>query len=163
MSPGSLNDANGLQGIYLNSGALQALGNLRIQILVLQIPLLLLLLQVMALVLLFIRMMAEMLVDRQADAIATLRSRGATRRQIFNAFTLHNIGLSLIALIVGPLVAIPLVRALSLRSLPPASQSAVDAISGNPLIVAYGLRWYVLVAVVASGVGNDLLDESSRE
>ena len=68
---GQLNNANGLQGIYLNSGALEALSNLRIQILVLQIPLLLLLLQVMALVLLFIRMMAEMLVDRQADAIAT--------------------------------------------------------------------------------------------
>jgi ABC-type lipoprotein release transport system permease subunit len=147
---GRLNNVNGLQGIYLNSGALQALSNLRIQILVLQIPLLLLLLQVIALVLLFIRMMAELLVDRQAEAIATLRSRGATRRQIFNAFTLHNIGLSLIALVVGPLIAIPLVRALSLHSLPPASQSAVDVISGNPFVVAYGLKWYVLVAVVAA-------------
>ncbi|HZC77456.1 MAG TPA: FtsX-like permease family protein, partial [Ktedonobacterales bacterium] len=104
-----------------------------------------------ALVLLFVRMMADMLVDRQADAVAILRSRGATRRQIFNSFTLHNIGLSLLALIVGPLAAIPLVRALSLRALPPASQSAVDAISGNPLAIAYGLRWYVLAAVVTSG------------
>lgn len=147
---GQLNGAQGLQGIYLDSGAYQELTNLRIQILVLQIPLLLLLLQVFALVLLFIRMMADLLVDRQADAIATLRSRGATRRQIFNAFTLHNIGLSLIALVVAPLIAIPIVRALSVRTLPPASQSAVDAISGNPLVVAYGLRWYVLVAVVVS-------------
>lgn len=147
---GQLNGVDGLQGIYLISGALQALSNLRIQILLLQIPLLLLLLQVMALVLLFIRMMAELLVDRQAEAIATLRSRGATRRQIFNAFTLHNIGLALIALVVGPLAAIPIVRALSLQSLPAASQSALDAISGNPLAVAYGVRWYALVAVVVA-------------
>ena len=143
---------SGLQGIFLNSGALQVLSHLRIQMLVLQIPLLLLLLQVIALVLLFIRMMAELLVDRQAEAIATLRSRGATRRQIFNAFTLHNIGLSLIALVVGPLLAIPLVRALSLHSLPAASQSSVDVISGNPFVVAYSLKWYVLVAVVAASV-----------
>jgi len=147
---GSLGGSNGLQGIFLNSGAWQALSNLRIQILVLQIPLMLLLLQVIALVLLFIRMMADLLVDRQADAIALLRSRGATRRQIFNAFTLHNIGLSLIALVVGPLLAIPLVRALSLQALPPENQVAVNAISGNPFAVAYGLKWYVLVAVVAS-------------
>jgi len=149
--PGQLNGSHGSQQILLNSSAYQALGTYRIQILVLQIPLLLLLLQVIALVLLFVRMMAEMLVDRQADAVAILRSRGATRRQIFNSFTLHNIGLSLLALIVGPLAAIPLVRALSLRALPPESQGAVDAISGNPLAIAYGLRWYVLAAVVTSG------------
>src|SRR5260221_2191012 len=149
--PGQLNGSHGSQQILLNPSAYRALGTYRIQILVLQIPLLLLLLQVIALVLLFVRMMAEMLVDRQADAVAILRSRGATRRQIFNSFTLHNIGLSLLALIVGPLAAIPLVRALSLRALPPASQGAVDAISGNPLAIAYGLRWYVLAAVVTSG------------
>ncbi len=149
--PGQFNGVGGVQGISLNSGAYQALSSFRIQILLLQIPLLLLLLQVIALVLLFVRMMAEMLVDHQADAIAILRSRGATRRQIFNMFTLHNLGLSLIALVVGPLAAIPLVRLISQHTLPPASQFAVDAISGAPLAVAFSLRWYVLVAVVASG------------
>ena len=148
---GQLSGQRGAQQVFLDDSISQELSNFRIQILVLQIPLLLLLLQVIALVLLFVRMMAEMLVDRQADAIANLRSRGATRRQIFNSFTLHNIALSLLAMIVSPLAAIPLVRFLSLRSLPPASQNAVDSISGNPLAVAYSLRWYVLVAVVAAG------------
>jgi ABC-type antimicrobial peptide transport system permease subunit len=148
---GQLNGMQGLQGIYLNAGAYQALSTFRIQILLLQIPLLLLLLQVIALILLFVRMMSEMLVDRQAEAIAALRSRGATRRQIFNTFTLHNMGLSLIALVVGPLAAIPIVRALVERALPPASQNALAALTGNPLAIAYGLRWYALVAVVVSG------------
>ncbi|HEX8036278.1 MAG TPA: FtsX-like permease family protein [Ktedonobacterales bacterium] len=149
--PGQLSGSQGLQGVFLDSGAYQALGNFRTETIVLQIPLLLILLQVIALVLLFVNMMAEVLVEHEAESIAVLRSRGATRRQIFNSFTLHNIGLSLIALIVGPLAAIPLVRFLSLRSLPAQSQNAVDALSGNPLAVAYGLRWYVLVAVVAAG------------
>jgi FtsX-like permease family len=149
--PGQLSGSQGLQGIFLDQGAYQALSNFRIQTIVLQIPLLLILLQVIALVLLFVNMMAGLLVDHEAESIAVLRTRGATRRQIFNSFTLHNIGLSLIALIVGPLAAIPLVRFLSLRSLPAQSQNAVDALAGNPFAVAYGLRWYVLVAVVASG------------
>jgi hypothetical protein len=148
---GQLNGSHGLQGVFLDMGAYAALSNYRIQILLLQIPLMLLVFQVIALVLLFTRMMAEMLVDRQAEAIAILRSRGATRRQVFNAFTLHNVSLSLLAMIVGPLLAIPIVRYLSLRALPPASQNAVDTISGNPLTVALGLKWYVLVAVVAAG------------
>lgn len=149
---GQLNNQEGLQGIFLDSGAYSALSTFRIEILLLQIPLLLLLLQVIALILLFVRMMADMLVDRQAEAIATLRSRGATRRQIFNTFTLHNIGLSVIALVVGPLAAIPIVRALAERALPAASQNALAAIAGNPLAVAWGLRWYALVAVIVSGV-----------
>jgi hypothetical protein len=148
--PGQLTGSNGLQSIFMASDAYQALSSFRVQILVLQIPLLLLLLQVLALVLLYIRMMAEMLVDRQADAIANLRSRGATRRQVFNAFTVHNIGLTLLALVIGPLAAIPLVRYLSLRTLPAGSQDAVNVISGNPLAVAFGLRWYVLAAVVVA-------------
>jgi hypothetical protein len=151
---GQLSGANGVQQIYLDAPAYRALHGFRIQTTVLQIPLVLLLLQVIALVLLFIRMMAEMLVDQQAGAIANLRSRGATRRQVFGSFTLHNIGLSLLALVVGPLAAIPLVRYLSLRSLPPASQGAVGIISGNPLAVAYSLRWYVLIAVVAVSVAS---------
>jgi ABC-type lipoprotein release transport system permease subunit len=149
--PSQLGNSNGMQGIYLQSGAYQALVSFRTQILVLQIPLLLLLLQVLALVLLFVRMIADMLVERQADAIATVRSRGATRRQVLNAFTVHNLGLALLALVVGPLVAIPLVRYLSQSALPAASQNAANVISGNPLAVAWGLRWYILAAVVVSG------------
>ncbi|MDE3231427.1 MAG: hypothetical protein KGO05_16230, partial [Chloroflexota bacterium] len=150
---GQFNDpSSGMQGLFLDSGAYQALSTFRIQILLLQIPLLLLLLQVMGLVLLFVRMVADMLVDRQAEAIATLRSRGATRRQVFNMFTLHNIGLSLIALVVGPLAAIPIVRALAERALPPASHSALAALSGNPLAIAWDVRWYALAAMIVSGI-----------
>ncbi|HEX8983522.1 MAG TPA: FtsX-like permease family protein [Ktedonobacterales bacterium] len=148
---GRLNGQQGLQGLFIASGANQALNVFRVEILLMQIPLLLLLLQVFALVLLFVRMMADLLVDRQAEAIATLRSRGATRRQIFNTFTLHNIALSLIALVAGPLIAIPIVRALASRALPASNAGALAVISGNPLAVAWDVRWYALAAMIVSG------------
>ncbi len=149
---GIFNGQSGLQGGYLTNNTLSELQSYRIQVIVLQIPILLLLLQVFALVLLFVRMMAEMLVDRQAESIAVLRSRGATRRQIFGAFTLHNILLSLLAVVAGPLLAIPFVRYLAGRALPAGTQDALGSVSGNPVPIILGLKWWIGVAVVVAGV-----------
>jgi ABC-type lipoprotein release transport system permease subunit len=140
-----------IQGGYIANQTLNDLQSYRIQVIVLQIPILLLLMQVFALVLLFARMMAEMLVDRQAEAIAVLRSRGATRRQVFGAFTLHNILLSLLAVVVGPLVAIVFVRFLGSRTLPADTQNALASLAGNPVSVAWGLKWWIFAAVVVAG------------
>ncbi|HEX8728487.1 MAG TPA: FtsX-like permease family protein, partial [Ktedonobacterales bacterium] len=150
--PGQLNGATDGQGIFVEPFALNALQGFMVKLILLQIPILLLLVQVIALILLFVRMMAEMLVDYQADAISTLRSRGATRGQVFGAFTVQNIGLSLLALIAGPLAAIPLVALLASHTLVGGAQSTANALAGNPLAIAWGLRWYVLVAVVVSGL-----------
>ncbi|WIG61291.1 MAG: hypothetical protein OJF49_004039 [Ktedonobacterales bacterium] len=150
--PGQLNEATNGQGIFVEPFALNALQGFMVKLILLQIPILLLLVQVIALILLFVRMMAEMLVDYQADAISTLRSRGATRGQVFGAFTVQNIGLSLLALIVGPLAAIPLVAFLASHTLTAGAESVANALAGNPLAIAWGLRWYVLVAVLVSGL-----------
>jgi ABC-type lipoprotein release transport system permease subunit len=144
------NGQNGLQGGFLASYNYYQLQSYRIQVLVLQIPILLLLLQVFALVLLFVRMMAEMLVDRQAEAIAVLRSRGATRRQVFGAFTLHNILLSLLAVVVGPLLAIPFVRYIAEQTLPANTHQALSGLDGNPVAVAWGLKWWILAAIIVA-------------
>lgn len=149
--PGQLSAINGIQGGYVQSAIYSALMSFRIQVILLQIPVALLLLQVFGLILLFVRLMAEMLVDRQADAISLLRSRGASRRHVFGAFNVQNLGLCLLAVILGPLAAIPLVRTLASAALPSSSQSALDAISGSPFAVAWGLKWWVLVAVAVTG------------
>jgi len=72
------------------------------------IPVLSLLCMVLGLVLYFVSMMADFLVDRQLDAIAILRNRGASPQQIFGSLVTQSIGL--IALVAGPLLAILLVR-----------------------------------------------------
>ncbi|MBF6592389.1 MAG: hypothetical protein IVW57_17910, partial [Ktedonobacterales bacterium] len=148
--PGALSALPGVQNSYANPQALYILQQYGSRVAVLQIPVTILLLQVLGLVLLFVRLMADLLVDRQSDAIAVMRSRGAARRQIFGALTLQGLALGLIALVVGPLLAIPLVRWIAANTLAPADRGAVSILGGNPLTIAYGVRWYALAAVLVS-------------
>ncbi len=118
-----------------------------------RLPVLSLLVLVLGLVLYFVSMMTDLLVDRQSDAIAILRSRGASRLQIFGSIATQGTGLALIALIAGSLLAIPTVYFLLRQTLAPGDQGVLSLLTGTPLLVALGLRWYALataaVAVVA--------------
>src|SRR5260370_7581791 len=84
-----------------------------------RIPVTSLLVFVLGLVLFFVSMTADFLVDRQSDSISILRSRGASRSQIFASFTVQSLALGLIALALGPL-------------LPPASASFLFPPSHHP-------------------------------
>ncbi len=120
------------------------------RIAVAQLPVTSLLCLVLGLVLFFVSMMADLLVDRQSDAIAILRSRGASRRQIFGSLVTQSVALGLIALLVGPLLAIAAVRLIAQNVLSPADQSALSLVSGNALQVALGVGWYALLTVVVA-------------
>lgn len=115
-----------------------------------QVPVLSMLAFVLALVLFFVSMMSDFLVERQSDSISILRSRGASRTQLFGAFTVQSIALGVIALIAGPLLAVALVSLVLLPTLPPADQSALTLIAGNPGAIFLNLGGYALVAVVVS-------------
>lgn len=91
-----------------------------------------------------------MLVERQAEIIATLRSRGATQQQIFGSFVLQGLTIVLTALLAGPLLAILLVRAIALALLLPADRSALNVITANPVSAALDVRWFAIVAVVVA-------------
>ncbi len=120
------------------------------RIAVAQVPVLSMLAFVLALVLFFVSMMSDFLVERQADSISILRSRGASRSQLFGAFTVQSVALGVIALIAGPLLAVALVSLVLLPTLSPADQSALTMIAGNPGSIFLYLGGYALVAVVAS-------------
>jgi len=109
-----------------------------------------LLLLVLALVLFFVSMMADLLVDRQSETISILRSRGASRGQIFGSLITQSLGLGLIALVLGPLLALLLVRLVAIRTFTASDQTALETILSNPLQTLWDLRWYALAAV---GVG----------
>ena len=123
------------------------------RIAVAQLPVASLLLLMLGLALFFVTMMADLLVERQLGALAILRSRGASRRQVFGALMIQSIGLALIAFIAGPLLAIVVARFLAQHTLSPADLGALNIIAGNPLLVALGLRWFALatagVAILA--------------
>jgi ABC-type lipoprotein release transport system permease subunit len=131
-------------------GAPSTLERYRDRAAVASIPADILLIQVLALTLFFASMIADLIIDRQAGVIALLRSRGASRHHIFGSFVTQSIGLGLIALAVGPLLAIPLARILGLRLLAPADQNALNVIDGSPLQIALTLRWFALAAAACA-------------
>jgi ABC-type lipoprotein release transport system permease subunit len=135
---------------FIYGGLIDTLQSYTIRIFVVQIPIVLLLLEVLGLVLLFISVTVNILVERQAEAIAVLRSRGATRGVVFRAMTLQNIGVALVALVAGPLLAIALVRVVAGRALAGQDAGALSTITDDPVHVAWDLRWFALAAAMCA-------------
>lgn len=115
-----------------------------------QLPVVSLLVLMLGLVLFFVSMMADLLVERQGEEIAVLHSRGASWRQIFTSLVVQSVGVGVIALVGGPLLAVGLVRFIAERSLAVADQGALNLISTNVVQAGLGLGWYALLAVVAT-------------
>jgi hypothetical protein len=143
--------APGIGGANL-SGALDTLAGYQARAIGLQIVVLFLLLQVLGLVVLFVSLAAGILVERQGEAIAILRSRGAHRRHILGALSFQGLGASVVALVVGPLAAIPLVRLIAGSLLPADDQLGLSVLDRNPVSLAWGVRWYALVAVIGATI-----------
>lgn len=118
------------------------------RIAVVSIPLSSLTYLIVALVLFFVSLMTALLVDRQDQAIALLRSRGASRRQIFGSLTVQSLAVGLIALLVGPFLAIVAARFIAQATLAPTDQGVISLITHNPVQIAWGLRWSVLLTAV---------------
>lgn len=112
-----------------------------------EIPLNSLSLLIAALTLFFVALMTGILVDRQADAIAVLRSRGAGRWQIFSAFLLQGVGICLCALLIGPLLAMLITPLVALRTLPLADTSALGVVTTEPLAIIQEIMIPTLLAV----------------
>jgi len=112
-----------------------------------QLPAISLLVLVLGLVLFFVSLMAELLVERQVETIAILCSRGASRSQIFGSLVIQSVGLGMVALILGPPLAIVMVHLIAQNVLPPSNQSALSIISGSPIQVVPGILWYPLITI----------------
>ncbi|HZR39709.1 MAG TPA: FtsX-like permease family protein [Ktedonobacteraceae bacterium] len=143
----SLTNPNAGIQIYNTSAPSDTLNSYNTRVTLAQIPVGVLLLMVIGMVLLFIGLVTQLQVERRTEAIALLRSRGASRRQIFGAFTAQTLVLALLVLIIGPLLAIPLARLLSQRILSTSDLQALDLIAGNPFPLALGLWRFAFAAV----------------
>ncbi len=144
-----LTSQGGIGGVDVY-GALDALNFYQARAVGIQVVVILLLLQVLGLVILFVSLAAGILVERQGEAIALLRSRGAHRRQILGALSLQGLGASAVALVAGPLLAIPLVRLIAGSLLPTAEQQGLSVLDRSPLALAWDVRWYALIAVLGA-------------
>jgi len=69
---------------------------------------------------------------------------------VFGSFATQSVGLAVIALIAGPLLAIIATRLLVQRTLAPADQQAANILAGNPVPVALGVGWFALAAALSA-------------
>lgn len=115
---------------------------------VFRVPAAILALEVIGLILVFISLMADILVERQAQAIALLRSRGASGGQIAATLITQGIGVGVIALIVGPPLALVVVSAITLRLLGPQAPGTLHLVMSNPMQAILGVIWYALATAL---------------
>ena len=112
-----------------------------------RIPLIILTFVTTGLLLLFTILMSNLLVDRQTEMIAVLRSRGASQRQIFSAFSLQGLLLGIVALLIGPLLAPALARFLT-QVLFRGKEYGTLGLIANTAEAAFSTRWYALAAAL---------------
>ena len=131
-------------------GPVNTLTSYRNYISVVRIPATSLWLLLIGMVLYFVSVMTDIFIDRKADAIAILRSRGANRSQIFSSFVAQSIWLGLVALIIGPILAVLVVRFFAQQTLAPSDQGALNLLTLDPAQVATGLLETALIAVIVA-------------
>ena len=115
---------------------------------VLDVPVGGLTLLVIGLLLFFVSVMTDLLVDQHIEEIALLRSRGANARQIFVSLLLQGIALSIVALLLSPFIAVLVVVGLTHTLLATVDQEAVS-ISTPLLAVQVGGLFALSTAVVS--------------
>lgn len=133
-----------------STGPVDLVNNYNSGITVVRIPLLSLAYLIAGLMLFFVSVMTDLLVDRQAESIAVLRSRGASRRQIFSSLITQSIWVGIVALVVGPLISILVARFLAQVTLSPTDQGALNVILADPISTALSLYLEALATVVVS-------------
>jgi ABC-type antimicrobial peptide transport system permease subunit len=137
-----------LHGPVLSSGEIRgSLENFRSRAAIASVPVAILTIQIICLLLFFVSLMVELLVERQASAIAMLHSRGASTIQIFGAHITQGLMLGLLALVTGPLLAYVGVLAIARSIRHTSSQNALTLITTNPSSALLNVRWYVLAMV----------------
>lgn len=116
---------------------------------IVQFPVTSLTLLVLCLALFFVTLMTGILVERQSGAMAILRSRGASARQIFWSLVTQAVVLGLVALLAGPLLSIVVVRLLAQHILTVADLGALNIVGGNPLPIVQSVGIYALATTGA--------------
>ncbi len=118
------------------------------RIIVARIPTGVFTLLILSFILFFISLLTTLLVDRQQDTIALLRSRGASRTQIFGAFFLQSLGLGIIALAIGLPLATITALLISQSVLSSTELDALNSITRHPFQTTLGSIWYALAIML---------------
>ena len=140
-----INLFNPIAGSYDISNTLDQFRN---RAAIVTIPIAVITLLAFALILFFASLIANLLVDQQAETIAILRSRGASISQIFGSLLMQSIALGVIALIIGPILALIFVSLISQHVLGSTEQAAISLVTGQPVQAMFSVAFYALATVI---------------
>lgn len=138
----------------LATGPLSVLQDYSARATVVQLPTSCLAYVIAGLVLFFVLLMTDVLVERQREAIMLLRSRGASARQVFGSLLGQCVAIALFAFLGGLLLAILGVFGLASLTLDASERGALNLISGNPLQVAQAQLARALLVVGIALLGT---------
>ncbi len=141
----SLSDSPETQFVVASSliGSDSALQNFQAQVAVAGIPITFLLIDIIGVLIFFVSLIAELLLNSQSGIIAQFRARGLSRAQLFNAYQLQSLGLTVGALLLGLISSIVAEHLLFPR--------LVSQGSYHPVITLQQgiLRWLLYALIVA--------------
>jgi ABC-type antimicrobial peptide transport system permease subunit len=120
------------------------LENFRSRIAVVQIPAILLTIQIILVILFFISLMTSLLIESQASTIALLRSRGASRSQVFGSLFIYFVALGAAAVLIGVPLTILATVVLAQRFLPVDGRDAIGLIANHPWQATEQILWYAV-------------------
>jgi ABC-type lipoprotein release transport system permease subunit len=112
-----------------------------------QSTMLILTMQITGLVLFFISMLAQVQVERQAPALALLRSRGASGQQILATLFIQGFILCLLAGLLAPLLALEVVKLVAPLLLPATARDALNVLPATFSSLLNTIGLYSLAAL----------------
>lgn len=140
-----------------NQDILSLLQQYKSRVALVSIPITVLAIQVMLLLFFFACLLLNMLVDQQMAINALLSTRGASHRQVFWSLLTQGLVLCLLALLLGPVLAVTLVVTIARHVLPAAEQGAIALSIGQGGQILALVAPYVAATAVVSIVAMCLI------
>ncbi|MBF6591016.1 MAG: FtsX-like permease family protein [Ktedonobacterales bacterium] len=139
--------------VSLTTGLDRIIQSVRQQFLLSDLPLYIVVTQVIGLALLFVIAMASLLIESQAGDIATLKSRGAGDAQLLGLLTVSGVGLAAVAVVVGPVLAAALSLLLVRLGIPAAAALVAENTNLRYLVQAAVSRAVIVPALAGAALG----------
>ena len=117
--------APGISNVLAQGGLDQIIQDVQKQLSLMSLPLYVIAAQIVGLALLFVAAMASLLIEYQGQGIATMKSRGMSAPQLLGVFGVQSALLAVVAIILGPLLAVGLALLLIRAFLPAGTGQAV--------------------------------------
>ena len=125
----------GISNLVAQGGLDQLIQDVQRQLNLMALPLYVIAAQIVGLALLFVAAMASLLIEYQSQGIATLKSRGLSAPQLLGVFSVQSALLAVVAIILGPILAVGLALLLIRAFLPGATSNSVALASISPVQV----------------------------